>query len=251
MKWQPYPMLRIAGFFAGGVLLGIYQPDFIPFHFVIALAVVCAILFFAFWYFSNENKFTTYSGALGLLSIFLLGYSRLLFFTDSRNDNHISKINEQVEAYEAIIRSVPQEKAKSWKVEVEVVQIKTVDKPSSGLRLASWKQATGNLLLYVSKEDSSVARWHYGDKILVKGNPQELNPPANPGEFDFKRFLSFKNISHQQFVSVSQVKWISQTSSKGFIYYSHEARAWCMNRINEFVHGEDKGYCHCTCSRCN
>ena len=230
IRWQPYPMLRIAGFFAGGVLLGIYQPDFIPLSFVVGLIVVCTILFFGAWYFSSENRLTVFSGLVGLLIIFLFGYSRLTFFTDSRNDDHISKVEKPIECYEAIVRSVPEEKAKSWKVEVEVVRLKS----------GNWSPATGNLLLYVSKENTPSINWHYGDKILVKGNPQEFNPPANPGEFDFKRFLSFKNISHQQFVSIDDVRMVSPASDKGFIYYSHQARAWCMKKINEFVHGEDE-----------
>jgi competence protein ComEC len=230
IRWQPYPMLRIAGIFAGGVLLGIYQADFIPLNFVIGIIIACSILFFAFRYFSSENNFAIYSGVTGLLVVFLLGYSRLLFFTDTRNDNHISKIKEPIEAYEAIVRSVPQEKANSWKIEVEIAKLKSGD----------WKPATGSLLLYVSKRNSPAIHWHYGDQILIKGTPQELNPPANPGEFDFKRFLSFRNISHQQFVSIDDVKLSRLSSDKGFIYYSYQARAWCTKKINEFVHGDDE-----------
>src|SRR5258706_1703272 len=231
MKWQPFPMLRIAVFFAGGVLLGIYQPDFIPFGLAIGLGVFGSILFFAFRFFLTKNQLALYSGLSGLLVIFLLGYSRLIFFTDSKKENHISKIPDPIEAYEAIVRSVPEEKVKSWKVELEVVQAKTNH---------FWKPVTGKLLLYISKKNNDGVTWRYGDIILVKGSPQEFNPPGNPGEFDFKRFLSFKNISHQQFVSIDEVKWICSTSAKGFIYYSHQARAWCMNKINEFVHGDDE-----------
>jgi len=230
MKWQPFPMIRIAGFFSGGVLLGIYQADFIPFPVVTSIIAVFGVLFLAIQYFSNENKLAVYSGVLGLAIVFVLGYSRLLLFTESRNENHISKIPEQIEAYEAIVRNVPEEKAKSWKVEVEVTQGKTSD----------WKRETGRLLLYISKKNAREIDWQFGDKILVKGNPQELNSPLNPFEFDFKRFLSFKNISHQQFVSISDVKLIERTSSKGFIYYSHRARAWCMEKLNHFVTGDDE-----------
>src|SRR5437879_10079077 len=215
-------MLRIAGFFVAGVLLGIYQPDFIPLNFVVCLVVALAILFFILRYLSTGNRLALLSGLVGLFVIFFFGYSRLIFFMDSRNKNHISEIKEPIEVYEAIVRSVPEEKAKSWKIEIEITKIKCVD----------WKRCTGRLLLYVSKKNNPTITWHYGDKILVKGNPHELNPPANPGEFDFKRFLSFKNISHQQFASVDEVKFISESSSKDLIYYSHQTRAWCMKKIN-------------------
>src|SRR5258706_7022515 len=231
MKWQPFPMLRIAVFFAGGVLLGIYQPDFIPVGLAIGLGVFGSILFCAFRFFLAKNQLALYSGLSGLLVIFLLGYSRLIFFTDSKKENHISKIPDPIEAYEAIVRSVPEEKVKSWKVELEVVQAKTNH---------FWKPVTGKLLLYISKKNNDGVTWRYGDIILVKGSPQEFNPPGNPGEFDFKRFLSFKNISHQQFVSIDEVQLIRETTDKGFIYYSHQVRAWCMKKINEFVSGKDE-----------
>ncbi len=230
MKWQPFPMLRIAAFFAGGVLLGIYQLDFIPFGLAIGLIVLGSILFFAFRFFSIKNQLAFYSGLIGLFVIFLLGYSRLIFFTDSTNENHISKITDPIEAYEAIVRSVPEEKVKSWKIELELVQAKT----------DHWQPVAGKLLLYISKKNNDGVTWRYGDIILIKGSPQELNPPGNPGEFDFKRFLSFKNISHQQFVSIDEVQLIRETTDKGFIYYSHQARAWCMKKINEFVSGKDE-----------
>ena len=230
MKWLPYPMLRISGFFTSGVLAGIYFPEIISFKLAIGLVILCAVVFFSVKFYSKENRFGFALGLLGLSAILLMGYVQLLLFTDSRNENHISKIASEIECYEAIVRSVPEEKAKSLKIEIEVVAAKA----------GGWKQATGKLLLYVSKKNQAAVNWHYGDKILVKGNPQELKPPANPGEFDFKRFLSFKNISHQQFVQPRDVKFLEPASRKGFIYFSHQARAWSMKKLNEFIQGEDE-----------
>ncbi|HTH56279.1 MAG TPA: ComEC/Rec2 family competence protein [Cyclobacteriaceae bacterium] len=230
MKWQPFPMIRIAGFFTGGVLLGIYQTDIIPLEIAASIVVAAAVLFFCIHFFSKENRNSVYSGFFGLILIFFLGYSRLLLFSDSRNDNHISKIADPIIAYVAVVRSVPEEKAKSWKVEMEVTQAKT----------SHWTAVTGRLLLYVSKKGGQKLTWHFGDRILVKGSPQELSSPLNPFEFDFKAFLRLKNISHQQFVSINEVKLIEETSNKGFTYYSHQARAWCLRKLNQFVHGDDE-----------
>ncbi len=230
MKWLPYPMVRIAGFFTGGVLLGIYLPHVFLFKTAVFLIAFFSILFFVLGRNPQKNNFPLLSGLLGLSTIFLLGYVRLTLFTDSNKDNHLSKINSKIEAYEAIVRSVPEEKAKSWKIEIELTYAKA----------ESWQPITGNLVLYVSKNNLPAINWHYGDHILVKGSPQELKPPANPGEFDFKRFLSFKNISHQQFVQAEDVKFIKSASRKGFIYYSHQARAWSMKKLNHYVHGDDE-----------
>jgi len=230
LKWIPYPMLRIAGFFTGGVLSGVYFPVLISFRFAVSLIIFLSVAFFSIRFFLSEKRMMFCSGLLGLMAIFFLGYCRLLLFTNAEDENHLSKIIQPIQAYEAVVRSVPEEKANSWKVEVEITNVKT----------KQWQPITGKLLLYVSKKEQPSLSWHYGDKILVRGNPQELRPPANPGEFDFKRFLSFRNISHQQYVQSSDVKFIQPNSRPGFIYYSHLARTWSMKKLNEFVHGDDE-----------
>ena len=240
LKWLPYPMIRIAIFFMAGVLLGIYFPSFVSFKIVTGLLIFCIIGFFALKLYSVENRFPVLLGFLGLSVIFLFGLVRLFLFTDWNNESHLSKIKGEVEAYEAIVRSVPEEKTKSWKIEIEITSAKTSGLPSLKLRQTGWQPATGKFLLYVSKNNFTPDNFHYGDKILVKGAPQEVKHPANPGEFDFKRFLSFKNISHQQFVHPDDVKFIAPATSHGFIYYSHLARAWSMKKINKYVHGDDE-----------
>jgi len=231
LKWLPYPMIRIAIFFMGGVLLGIYCPTLLSFKLVAALLTFSLIGYFVLKFYSKENRFPVTLGFLGLSSVFLLGLVRVFLFTDTRDENHISRIKGEIVAYEAIIRSVPEEKAKSWKIEIEVIAVKTD---------TTLQPALGKLLLYISKENFIPPNLHYGDKILVRGRPQEVKPPANPGEFDFKRFLSFKNISHQQFVQPEDVKFIASAQRKGFIYYSHQARAWSMKKLKEYVHGDDE-----------
>ena len=126
-RWLPYPMVRIAGFFAGGVVTGLLFPAAIPIPAVLALIALFALAFFVLKFSLKENKLPLVMGLLSLAVIFLLGYARLFFFNDLRKANHFSKVRGSIEAYEAIVRSVPEEKEKSWKVEIEVKSVKTSD----------------------------------------------------------------------------------------------------------------------------
>lgn len=234
MKWLPYPMIRLSIFLMGGVLTGIYFSNLVSFNLAAGLLVFCIVAFFLLKLSSTGNRFPILLGVLGLSSVFLFGLVRVFLFNESNSENHLSRIEGEIVAYEATVNSVPERKAKSWRVEVEVAAVKT------DIVARDWQSVTGKLLLYISKQGFVPDNLHYGDKILVKGNPQELNPPANPGEFDFKRFLSFKNISHQQFVQPEDVKFVSAATWKDFFYYSHQARAWSMKKINEYVHGDDE-----------
>ncbi len=239
LKWLPYPMVRIGAFFTGGVLTGIYFLDDLSFKLVMGLLAFFIFCFFLLRFYSKQNLFHVALGFFGLISVFLFGVVRLVFYNNKSDDNFLSKI-EDTKAYEAIVQSVPEEKSKSWKVETEVVAVKTNRRPSSNVWQDVWQPVTGKVLLYVAKENQSVKEWHYGDRILVKGGPQVIKAPANPGEFDFRRFLSFKNISYQQFVRPDNIRFVSATSWKGFIYYSQEARAWSMKKINKYIIGEDE-----------
>ncbi len=231
LTWTPYVMVRIALFFSAGILLGIYQPDLIEEHFflIILLAIVPAY-YIGFLLFRNRHAIRLFTGMFGLIAIFLFGYLHLLYSTESRSEDHILSVKDPVQYYEATVRGAPESKSKSWRIEVEVTKVKTNE----------WLHKKGKVLLYISKKSIDIIPWHYGDRLLIKGNPVELKPPANPYEFDFKRFLGFKNIYHQQFAFANQIQKVEDTKRKGFIYYSLKARAWASSVLKEYIDGEQE-----------
>lgn len=224
-------MVRIALFFTTGILLGIYQPDLLREQVVrFLLIAIIPTYFIGFFLLRNRHVVRLFTGTSGLLAIFLFGYLHLLYVTDSRSQQHLLSVHEPVQYYQAIVRSAPESKSKSWRVEVEVTSVKTNE----------WLDKKGKVLLYISKKSMDRIPWQYGDHLLIKGNPVELKPPANPYEFDFKRFLSFKNIYHQQFVFGDQIQKTAESSDKSFIYYSLKARAWASSKLNEYIDGEQE-----------
>lgn len=231
MSWVPFAMVRITLFLAGGILLAIYNPELIPeqvaFYFLLSL--ICIYLFSVFSL-RSWRWVKTFNGIVGMLAIFFFGYLHLLISTGSRQSNHLLNEKDPVVAYEAIVRSAPESKAKSWKLQVEIVRVKT----------NQWKSRTGSVILYVSKKLMDQVPWLYGDRLLIRGTPNELKPPANPNEFDFKRFLSFRNIYHQQFVLADQVRLINHAERRSFIYYSHQMRAWASEVIRKNIPGEQE-----------
>lgn len=231
LRWTPIIMVRISLFFISGILLGIYQPDIIKKEVVVvSLLVIIPVYFIGYGFLRHRHARRLLTGLLGLTAIFLLGYIHLLFSTGSRSEEHLLSIDEPIQYYEAIVRSAPESKAKSWRLQIEVTNVRT----------NRWVEKEGNVLLYISKRSLDKIPWQYGDRLLIKGNPVELRPPANPYEFDFKRFLSFRNIYHQQFVYVDQIQKIADVDRKGFIYYSLKARAWSTTVLEKFIVGEQE-----------
>jgi competence protein ComEC len=231
LNWTPYVMVRIALFFIAGILLAIYIPELIDQHLALAGLLALIPLYYAgFIFFRNRNVIRVFTGLCGLVAVFIFGYFHLLKSTGSNSEDHLLSVKDPIHYYEAIVRSAPESKSKSWRIEVEVTRVKTHD----------WIDKKGKVLLYISKKSIDEIPWQYGDRLLIKGNPGELKPPANPYEFDFKRFLGFKNIYHQQFVYADQILKTGEAERKGFIYYSLKARAWSSSTLNQYIDGEQE-----------
>jgi competence protein ComEC len=229
LSWIPYAMVRIAAFFAAGILVAVYFPDTFSLLHAVIISVFLFLAYFLVTFFLSRRKIGLVSGLVGLLAVTSLGYVNVLIRTGEGDRSIFQSVDGPASAYLAIVRSSPESKARSWKIEVEVVATKNT----------YWQPEKGRVLLYVSKEIGEVS-WRYGDQLLIKGSPQALPPPANPGEFDFKRFLSFKSIYHQQFVRPTQIRWVAPADRRGFIYYSHRAREWAQFKISQYVSGEQQ-----------
>jgi competence protein ComEC len=105
-------------------------------------------------------------------------------------------------------------------------------KSSEGWR----EQETKVLVYFTGKSDAGSLR--YGDKLVVFGQPTEVEPPWNPQEFNYKRFLSYRGISHQLFVRPEGWVKVSHDPPSVLIAWASRARAWAERVIEERVNGE-------------
>lgn len=233
-RWIPYAFVRIAIFFMSGICLGIYYPDllslrytaFIFLGFVLLYGIIAYCFWWRLWPAGINLKFC--AGAVGLSAIFLAGFINTVSHTHSRKSGHLLQVKSSIEFFKAVITSGPKEKAQSWKTEATVKAIKTD---------GEWRECEANLIIYLSKEDFPLP-FEYGDVILVKGDPQIVSSPANPEEFDYKRFLNFKNIYHQQFVRHGQVKRIGFAPESWVDHYALMTRRWADEALRGNISGD-------------
>ena len=222
-RWVPYAMVRIAAFFVAGILLGIYHPNFLTLKTAQWLVAVLVLGYLLLYWLIPKRKRSPIIGIVGLMAVMVSGYVHLLTFSDWNKKDHLSTFDSNILNYVGYVSDYPEEKENSWKYEIKVKSIYDGD---------AWKPATGKVLVYV-KKDSLSLQYFYGDRILVRGAPQLLSPPQNPHEFNFKRFLSFKNIYHQHFVKENSVQLINHSRGKYIWYYSHRAREWASEKLQE------------------
>jgi competence protein ComEC len=230
-NWVPYAMVRLAAFLIGGILLAIYLPNSIDQQVSRFALILLTVLYFLFRLLLRRKRvFRIACGLTGFAAVFLFGFIHLQAKTDARRSDHILSISAPIQVYEAIVRSAPESKAKTWRVLVDLEKVKT----------DSWSKANGKVFLYISKNSMPAIPWSYGDRLLIRGAPQGLAQPANPNEFNYKRYLGFRNIHHQQFLEADQIHYLKSVDRKGFIYYSHRVRAWATRVITRTVVGEQE-----------
>ncbi len=102
------------------------------------------------------------------------------------------------------VREPVSEKANSYQVIARVKEM-MVDGEA--------KKVSGRLMLYLQK-DSLAASVRYGDYLLIENQFQEVGDPKNPGEFNYRRFLSYSNIFHQAYRASGQ--WQPTGENRGF-----------------------------------
>ena len=233
IHWIPYAFLRIVLFFMMGISLAIAFPEALDSQWATAIFFgillsygIIILLGFRSGYLTGKTKFL--AGLTGLLAIFLAGYLNVLLKTESGKPDHFIHVETPIEFSKVLVKGVPEEKASSWKIETEVQAVKTAH---------GWRSCAGKLLLYVSKQGLPKP-FEYGDVILIKGSPQLIADPSNPEEFDYKRFMAFKNIYHQQFVKYKDIRQIGFSPPSQTMRLAFKARRWADETLKKNISGE-------------
>jgi competence protein ComEC len=225
-RWILYAFVRMVVFLCGGILLAIHLPDVIDATLAQALLVALVVIYvvLALMY----RRWQRNPGLFGLLALFVAGFSITLQHTTSRSEAHFLHLKTPVAYYTAVATKPAEEKSKSWKLEVAVRQVNTA---------GQWMPRQGNVLLYLSKQDFKKP-FEYGDVLVLKGAPQSIPPPGNPGEFDYRQYLSYRQIYHQQFVHAGDVRQIAYDPPGTLMRHAIAVRLWADGVIHRFVPGE-------------
>jgi competence protein ComEC len=224
----PYVFLRLVVCFIGGILLAVYEPLRIPIGLVYGIGVFLLLAFiFLYGYNRIKNRNSIWVGVIILVLMVWAGYLRTIFQTVTFNDDYLGARNATIEYYQVTIIDYPLENSKSFKNYAVVNKVYADN---------SWSDVSGYVLLYFNKTEFKDS-YLYGDVLLIKGAPQPLMPPANPGEFDYKEYLSFKQIHHQHFVKKQDIKYVGYQPEKFYMPWALKARLWADATLKAYVQG--------------
>jgi competence protein ComEC len=204
MLYHQFPMLRILLPFIAGIAAAFYFP--IPFDLLlISVLLVFAALILLFLIPAKKWKYRQkwILGAVFTLFFLIAGSLRLVQHRDILDPCHFSFAGK-ADGYIARVSEEPLEKEHSYKIILNILAIR------QGTRE---RTVTGKLLAYLIKDTLS-AQLHYGDRIVFGTMPVEVEPPHNPGQFNYKKYLSANNIYQQVYLKHNQ--WKKLNAESGF-----------------------------------
>jgi competence protein ComEC len=218
IKWTAFPFLRFLAALISGILFYLFSRSSFNFIPLLLSAIVCYLLIFTISkIYTSTYSFKPFLGITGMGILFLSGIQISQQHDFLQREDHISKSLPDIRYYTATVSNDPEEKEKVFKALVSVTRIRTEE---------GWKNSSGKIFIYIKKQNEN--KLIYGDQILVKGKPQEIPGPANPEEFDYRKYLSFQNIYHQHFIpSQKDIYVIGKDPPNAMIVYSGKLRQAC------------------------
>lgn len=177
-------------------------------------------------------KFRHINGIIALFLIFYIGG----YITQSKYHNlpcsHYKSFQGHINGFSGTIVSPVIERKNHFRYDFKLAQIVTSD---------SIFMTSGLIHLYV-KKDSSLRAYTYGDQLNVYGRFYEILPPANPKEFNYKRYLARQGIYSQAFIKRHDIELRRHKKLNTFMKWSFDLRRIANFAIDKNInHPRERG----------
>jgi competence protein ComEC len=222
--WNQYPFFRLILPFAAGILVAIHFPKpavIEAWHLLAGLGLLFAVALFA-------NIRATYTlrwlpGVFIYLFALLAGYALTVSQTEIYNPQHFGNYLGGEQALVVKVSEPPAERARSVRVFGKVQYV---------LDSAKSERTTGKVLLYL-ENDSAALNLRYGDVIIAQARVTETEPPGNPHQFNYKKYLANSGIYHQAYLRSSAWFRIDSNHVNPLFNLSYLARERMMQLLEK------------------
>ncbi len=220
--WAPYTIVRLVFFLVAGILSYIHLPGLFSESLYLALAGVCLVLYLFVWAWRRYKSPPSHvlrrpkylpEGLLVFTITFLFGTLHTHYANDAARKNHIL-YHPSVLYYKAVVASEVQAQQAYLRTELIVHAVRDS---------AGWKPAQGKVLASFEKNEGKPAFQH-GDVLLIKGSPAVLKPPTNPGEFDYRQLMSYRQVYFQHYIRHTAYQVLPEQSQSPLRDWSLYAR---------------------------
>ena len=79
----------------------------------------------------------------------------------------------------------------------------------------------------------------YGDELVIPARYQDIPPPYNPGELDYRAYLSNQNSWHQGYFSAAEVRKIGAGKGNPILAYALTLRKTLVDKFERYIPDKD------------
>lgn len=223
--WKRAPFLRLIIPLITGMIIGLLtKPSFIP----LLLGCFLTGCFFPLpvkWRFALRHI----RGACLLLSIACFGIL-LMQHTDARkHKDWVGHHARDTCRLVVVLQEPPLKKTNSYKAEAEVTAV---------INNGRMKPVHGRIFLYFREEPPL----QYSDKLLIHTTLRPIRGMGNPGEFDYGKYCSYRNIFHQAYLRRSQWQQLPGAEKNRLNDWLFRSREYCLQTLKTYIpHREEYG----------
>jgi competence protein ComEC len=230
LNWSSAPFLRVALAFILGIAAYLYLGQ----EWAGSAAPWAAGLvgiYLLLWHWSQRQSTpaaTDVAGLVGLLAVAALGFARIQGYTENRRADHLGHFAPRIEYYRATVDEAPVVRANTFATTLRVQAVRVAGR---------WQAATGGVRVSLPRHETAapVAAPSYGEVWLVQGTPEPSKGPANPGEFDYRRYLQYHQVYHSQFVHQGQYRVLGRAPLSALVAISQRAAAVLDGVFRQYV----------------
>lgn len=164
----------------------------------------------------KKIKAYNFKGITGLFFYFFcfaLGGLLCLMNNQTLKDDYFA--NQNYEYLKVWVSNEPAQTNDILRFEVEV---------TDAVKNNKIQKTTGKLLIALKVDSLNPLGLNYGDELLITAKYLPVEPPYNPGEFDFKSWLASKNIYQQTFINQNQIVKTHKIKGSAVKKYAIEER---------------------------
>jgi competence protein ComEC len=215
--------------FLAGIGLGIYLPSdkFTLLLSISFYSVACLFILLNLAYKQlNLYKFKWLGGILIHTLLLLLGWVVTVRYGELNNKDHFSK--KQADYLLVKISNEPKLTRDLSRFTATV---------EAGILKGQKISANGNLMITI--KDNSAKDLYYGDEILIPANARPVDPPFNPAEFNYKKYLANQNIHYEEFLYAQQYYPLKKNAGNSIIAYSLRLRQRLVEKFKHHMHNPE------------
>ncbi len=171
-----------------------------------------------------NKKYVHFINSTGVYILFIsIGYYSFLNFNELKKSNHFS--NYAFSKFEAVIINEPNIQNEIIKFNIRVQKVFS-DK---------WIPVTGKVSFIQKNDSTKMTTPKYGETIISNVPINLTLHPLNPGEFDFKFWLSTKNIFHTAFANSNEIIHLNIFQGNILQKLAYELREKQIKKYNKLI----------------